>query len=194
MGGRCALQQDAAAFHCLDEVLRGNAELLLLAIERGPEVLPDCLQPLKYASKEMRANREVVRASIMKWPRSLREAAEELRGDRQLVLEAVTLQSSALEFAGGYRQSSDDDDGTEAWQDGLTAKKRPAKKHSRTRMSVARKRRKKWIDLKDDFEIVRTAVVKNHTSLQFASPRLQEMLASVECTCFNCRNRRQLQR
>ena len=54
---------------------------------------------LEHASKELRADREVVLAAVKEWGGALEYASEEVRGDREVVLAAVKRSGCALEYA-----------------------------------------------------------------------------------------------
>jgi hypothetical protein len=54
---------------------------------------------LKFASDELRADREIVLAAVRQNYKALRYVSDELRADREIVLEAVSLNGPALQYA-----------------------------------------------------------------------------------------------
>jgi hypothetical protein len=55
--------------------------------------------PLEYASKELKADREVILAAVQQWGVKLYWASKELKADREVVLAAVQQSGLALQYA-----------------------------------------------------------------------------------------------
>ena len=54
---------------------------------------------LRCASREMKGNREVVMAAVSNWGTALQFATEEMKGDHEIVTKAVSQNGYALHFA-----------------------------------------------------------------------------------------------
>ena len=55
------------------------------------------MDALKYASDELKADKEVVIAAVTRWGSSLEYASEDLRADKEVVMAAVAQDGRALE-------------------------------------------------------------------------------------------------
>ena len=118
-----ALQQDASCIRYVSKELRADYEVVMAAVKKGnlskegwhpfqfasvelegerwivlEAVQQDAsyLKILKYVSKEVLADREVILAAVKKDARALKFASVELKSDREIVLAAVQQDASRL--------------------------------------------------------------------------------------------------
>lgn len=99
-----AVRADPGAFRAVSPRLRGCRELL----ETAMQLSKHNIDILRFASDELRNDRELVTQCIKQGKASLLDASRELQTDRDFVLEAIRLNGSFLEHA-SHRFRDDDD-------------------------------------------------------------------------------------
>eukprot|EP00929_Paragymnodinium_shiwhaense_P119469 TRINITY_DN91374_c0_g1_i1.p1 TRINITY_DN91374_c0_g1~~TRINITY_DN91374_c0_g1_i1.p1 ORF type:complete len:498 (+),score=103.69 TRINITY_DN91374_c0_g1_i1:67-1560(+) len=165
-----AIRGNGSAFEFADAALRSEKHLLHLAISSCSAGSADQLQ---FASKELRADRDLVLACVKKWPCCLEFAAPHLRHDREIVLEAVSRQGFALKYACPQHCTNT----AAADVGGSKATAEPSSERKEKPVGGKRKgKRKPPLDLTDDLEVVQAALRSCSYALRYASPRLQAKL------------------
>lgn len=138
------LHHNADAFKYFSISLKDNKEVAIKAVSDDSSDIP-----LRYASKRLQADREVVQVAISKYGLSIKFASLELRNDRELIKIAVSTDDLGYIFKEEEERDEQESEELEC----------PLKYVSET--------------LKNDEEIVRLAVSNYGFSIYHASPELQ---------------------
>ena len=206
-----ALQQDASCIRYVSKELRADYEVVMAAVKKGnlskegwhpfqfasvelegerwivlEAVQQDAsyLKILKYVSKEVLADREVILAAVKKDARALKFASVELKSDREIVLAAVQQDASrlkpdpkyasaALRAVASVELHADREIVLAAVQQDASRLKPDPKYASAALRAVAS------VELHADREIVLAAVQQDASHLKFASAALRADRAVV---------------
>lgn len=160
-----AVAQHGPALRFADASLRDDEEVVLTALQNSEQALP-------FASERLRQEPAVLEAARLsersRWLRmvetdglALQRAPENLRGDKDVVLAAVTRHGLAVHFASGCLREDDEvaEESSKYWLREVTA--------------CGLKLEHAPIEIRDSKEAVFAAIAQNSRALQFASDSLR---------------------